>query len=408
MRRSLPAALVAALVLGSSACSLPSNGYRVRVNLQSATNLVEGGRVLVNGFDAGEIENIEVKDGQAVLELGLDDEYGPLHAGAVVNVEWRALLSERHVNVVDGPATHAEIPDGGMLKGVMPKPTELDQVLAALDPKTRTRLASLVQSLDETVDGNERDLRTTLQEAGPALSALGAVVRAVGKDGPAIQALVRQLNSVVHTLGARDSEIRRIVSGLGDTATRVATQRHQLSNALERLPGTLSTANQTLGNVPEVADKVVPLLDELRPASARLPGVARNLRPILQDLRPMMRELRPTLDAANQLLDHTPGLLESAHPALSGLKTTVQSNLPVAEFLRPYTPEIAAYFGGWGSAFGNYDSNGHYARLHMKGGALSANRNPGVLLPGYQNRPFQHPGEAGNQPWTDAYGSGMR
>ncbi|MFF5988814.1 MlaD family protein [Prauserella flavalba] len=409
MRRLMVIALAAVAVFGVGAWSLSTDDYRVSVLLPSATNVVEGSPVLMNGFEAGEVASIRVQDGKARVELAIDADHSPLHDGAKVEVEWRALLSERHITVTDGPAGNAAIPDGGMLKGDMPAPMELDQVLAALDPETRTRLASLVRRLDGTVTGHEQDLRSTLKTSGPAVAALGDVLRGLGTDGPAIKQMVGRVNAMVQTLTARDGDLRTIVSSLSTLSAETAGQRQRLSDTLAALPGTLDTANRTLGNVPGVADKVVPLLDGLRPATERLPGVAGNLAPVLRDLRPLVGELRPTLAAADVLLDNTPGLLDSAHPAVTGLNSAVGALLPAVQFLRPYTPELAAHFSTWGSAMANYDQNSHYARLHISVSPETVNLNPGVMLPpDFTYRPYPFPGEAGRQPWTDAFGSGVR
>jgi phospholipid/cholesterol/gamma-HCH transport system substrate-binding protein len=409
MRNLMVIGLAAVAVFGAGAWSLSSEDYRVSVLLPSAANVVEGSPVLMNGFQTGEVASIKVQDGKARVELALDSDHSPLHDGAKVEVEWRALLSERHISVTDGPENNAAIPAGGMLKGEMQTPMELDQVLAALDPPTRARLSSLVKRLDGTLTGNEKDLRSTLKTSGPAVAALGDVLRGLGTDGPAIKQMVTRVNSMVGTLTERDGDLRNIVNGLSTLSAETAGQRQKLSDSLTALPGTLDTANRTLGNVPGVVDKVAPLLDDLRPATERLPGVAGNLAPVLRDLRPLVGELRPTLAAADALLDTTPGLLDSAHPVVAGLNSAVGAMLPAVEFLRPYTPELTANFTNWGSAMANYDQNSHYSRLHISASPQSVNLNPGLNLPpGFVNRPYPFPGEAGRQPWTDAFGSGVK
>ncbi|KLL11258.1 MULTISPECIES: MlaD family protein [Protofrankia] len=408
MRRIGLVALAAVVVLVASGWTLFGNDYRVGVLLGSATNIVKGGSVMVNGFEAGSVSGIRVKDGKAYLELTLDSDHAPLHSGATVSVAWKALLGERLVEVHDGPTSNPRIPSGGMLEGTMDQPTELDQVLNALDPTTRTHLSSLVRELDGTLQGNEQDVRATLQSAGPALSAVGQVLKGIGTDGPAIKNLVVTLNQLTSTLAARDGNLRGIINDLTHLTSVVAGQRQQLSTSLQKLPGTLDQANSTLAVVPGVADKAVPLLNDLRPAAEKLPSVSRNLRPLLADLRPVIADLRPTLVAADELLDITPGLLDQAHAAVPGTTAALDYLQPAFAFLRPYTPEAVSFLGQWGSAFANYDANGHYARGHIQAGATSVNHNPGVLVPGLRNDPYPLPGAIGNQPWTDAFGSSAR
>jgi phospholipid/cholesterol/gamma-HCH transport system substrate-binding protein len=78
------------------------------------------------------------------------------------------------------------------------------------------------------------------------------------------------------------------------------------------------------------------------------------------------------------------------------------------DFLRPYTPEAMGWLSNWNSAFGNYDSNGHFARIFVQGGSTSLMGNPGIVPPGVRVTPYPLPGQNGGTPWTDAFGSGVR
>lgn len=382
--------------------------YPANVVLPSATGLIAGSKVLVDGFDAGEVDDVSIKDGRAQVTVRLTKDFAPLHSGASAGIVWKAVLGERQLDVRDGPKTNPVIPPGGMLDGKVSDPVEMDKVLAALDPATRGHLSSLVQGLDRTVGGNETDLRKTLQKAGPTVEALGGVLRAVGSDGPAIKELAGQLNGMVTTLVNRDQQVRAIVSGLSGATAAAAQQREQLRAALRKLPGTLGTADRTLADVPGTVDKAVPLLNDLRPATDRLPAVARTLRPVLADLRPTVAQLRPTLGSLGTLLQFTPGLLDSAHGALPGTDSAVTSLKPALSFLRPYTPEVVGWLSNWGSSAANYDSNGHYMRVNIPAGISSFDNNPGVMPPGMASDPFPAPGAIAGQPWTDAFGSGVR
>jgi phospholipid/cholesterol/gamma-HCH transport system substrate-binding protein len=189
---------------------------------------------------------------------------------------------------------------------------------------------------------------------------------------------------------------------------QVVAQREALGGTLTELPGTLRQARTTLDSVPGTVDEVTPLLDALAPATERLPGVASDLRPLLSDLRPAIAELRPTLDAASELLQVTPGLLDSGTATVPELKETFSGLTPALDFLRPYTPELAGFLTNWNSANANFDRNGHYARIYVTAGAENVQVNPGVLPPGTTKNLIPLPGELVDQPWTDAFGEGMR
>src|SRR5882757_1240304 len=386
---------------------LAGNTYTVKVALPSATNIVNGGTVQLNGFEVGSVSSIQAQDNQAILELKIDRDYAPLHEGAVVSVPFKALLGERVVDITDGPSTNAKIPSHGLIAGQMPKPTEFDQILNTLDAPTLDHLKSLVNGLDNTVKGHEGDVNATLTASGPALNALGGVLDAIGTDGPAIRALVTRLNELTGTVADHQGDVRTIVTHLTRLTSLAASRQQQLRDSLSALPPTLRTAKTTLDKVPPVADDVVPLLHDLDPATERLKSVAGNLHPLLKDLRPALHDLRPTIKALNELLDNTPGLFDDYKDAAPGLTKALDNLSEPLDFLRPYTPEAVGWLSNWNSSFSNFDSNGHYARIFVQAGAGDPIINPGILPPGVRESPYPLPGQNGGTPWTDAFGSGV-
>lgn len=408
MRRFVILGGVAVVVVAAALWLLLGRSYTVKVALPSATNVVNGGTVQLNGFEVGSISKIEVKNDQALLTLSIDRDYAPLHDGAVVLVPFKALLGERVIDITDGPRQNAPIPDNGMLMGQMPKPTEIDHILNTLDGPTLDHLKSLVNQLDDTTKGHEADINATLQAAGPSLKALGGVLDAIGTDGPAIKELARQLNNLTGTFAAHQTDVRTVVIQLSRLTSLAADRQKQLRDSLSALPPTLRTAKSTLDKVPPVADKTIPLLHDLEPASDKLKSVSRNLRPLLKDLREAMGDLRPVIRDLDELLDRTPRLLDTAHGTLPDLTTTLDNLSDPLDFLRPYTPEATGWLTGWGSSFAGYNASGHYVRILGKEGLNASPINPGIVPPGTRENQYPAPGANDGKPWTDAFGSNVR
>jgi phospholipid/cholesterol/gamma-HCH transport system substrate-binding protein len=408
MRRFVIVGGAIALVVAAGLWLLLGNSYTVQVVLPSATNIVSGGTVQLNGNDVGSVSKIEARDNQAIVTLNIGRSFAPLHEGAIVLVPFKALLGERLVDITDGPSSNAPIPNHGLIPGQMPKPTEVDQVLNTLDPPTLEHVKSLVNQLDNTTKGHEADFNATMQAAGPAVKAVGGVLDAIGTDGPAIRELASQLNALTGTFAQHQTQVSTIVDQLTQLTTLAASRQQQLRDSLSQLPPTLRTAKGTLDRVPPVAEKTVPLLNDLQPGTAKLRSVAGNLRPLLRDLRPAIGDLRPTVNSLNELLDYTPGLLDTAHGTLPDLTQTLRNLSGPLNFLRPYTPELMGWLSNWGSAFAPFDSDGHYARIYVQAGASIITPNPGVVPPGVRLNPYPQPGQNGGTPWKDAFGSGVR
>lgn len=408
MRRLAALLSVGALAAVSGWMVVTDTNYTVDVVLPTATNLNSGSPVLIDGFHWGSLSDIRAEDGHARITLDIDDEHAPLHDGAAVTVNWKSVVGERFVEVHDGPSGNPAIPAGGMLMGKTPQPMEVDQVLAALDKPTRQRLSSLINRADATLSGSEQDLQETVRSAGPALRALGDVLKSLSADGAAISQLISQLNEMTGTLVADDTKVRAIVQSLSRLSADVVGERRDLARSLETLPETVTRAENTLQRVPGVVDRVSPLLRDLEPATERLPSVTHNLQPVLKELRPAMARLRPTLLAADRVLAGTPAMLDSAHAVVPEVDAVVSGLLEPIDFLRPYSPEAAGAFSTWNSAAGNYTGTGHYARFNVLGGAVAPGMNPGVVPPGFDSNRQPAPGSLVGQPWRDAQGSGVQ
>lgn len=407
MNRIVVVGLVAAVTAGAGIWAMSDrDGYELQVVLASAAGVFEGGQVKIGGREAGDVTGVETRDGKALVTVRINDESAPLHDGTRARVAWNSVIDARVLEMLPGPAENAQLPSGKLIAGT--ERVEVDQVLATLDPRTLKQVNTLVQRLRSTLNGSEDDLNATLANAGPAVNALGEVLRAVGQDGPAIRDLVSQLREMTGTLTARRGKLSATVRDLSAVARAAAGQQGNLKQGLAELPSTIDVAARSLGKVSPAVDAAKPLLDDLRPAVDRLPSVAKNLSPVLRDLRPAIAELRPTLAAAQSLLRYTPALLDSAHGVLPGATRAVNQLQPAVEYLRPYTPEVAGWLSNWTSVFSGYGPTGHYARALITASASSFDDNPGVVPPGLTQDARPAPGSPAGQPWTDAHGSGMR
>lgn len=405
--RVILAALLAVLLAGSAYAAVDLEGpYQLKLVAPSAAQLLDGSPVWIDGRDAGEVTGLEARDGKAIVTVELAREHAPLREGTTSRVEWHSVLGERIVTIEPGPAKNPPLPSGALYEAQTTR-IEVDEVLAAMDEPTRKRMTSLVRRLHGTVSSREADVRETLRSAGPAVTALGEILEAVGRDGPAIRELVTELNDMIGALADRREAVENMVDNTTNLTGAVAEQQGKLRDGLKELPATVRTATDTLDKVPAASRATASLLDDLRPATAKLPSVARNLSPVLADLRPTVARLKPTLIAMADLLRYTPGLIDSGHDVLPPASRILDDVGPALTFLRPYTPELVGWVTNWGQNFTGYDSQGHVWAGGLSIGPAGNDESAGTVPPlRVDERP--KPGQAVGQPWSDAHGSGMR
>jgi len=411
MRRAkwVAAALVLALAAGAGVVALSgSDDYELNVVMPSAGQTFVGAAVVINGQQVGEVTELGVIDDRALVTVNLDEAAAPIRAGTKARITWESVIGAQVVELLPGPERNVALPSGKQIVSDI-ESVQVSDVLAALDGPTRERLQGLVRQLDLTLSGREKQLRHTLQTAGPAIQGVGEVLRAVGEDGPAIRQLVTQLRTMSSELAARDDHLARAVGNVDRMTAQVAGQEDQLKAALRELPATVHEGTRTLRKVPGTVDSLAPLLTDVRPATRRLPATARNLSPVLSELRDTVSVLKPTLRSADVLLGRTPQLLDSAHATVPGVTAAVDEVQPAVAYLRPYTPELAGWLSNWVSIFGSEASNGrNIARALITGSGTSWTDNPGALPPGAKQDPRPAPGSIAGQPWVDANGDGVR
>ena len=409
---SIAAAVVLAVVVVAGALKLVGGGggYRATFVFPHATNLFPGSRVQIDGFDAGKVHGLDVRDGKALVKVTVDERHAPLRDGTAARIDYQSLPGERIVQILPGPPTNAALPDGAMITATTPR-VELDQILAAFDPDTRAAVRRIVPGLEQALAGHEEDLGETLRTAAPALHAATDVLEAIGGDGPALQTLLTSVRDLAERLVARRDSVRGIIDGFDRNLARTARRSEELAAGLDELPATLRAADSVLGEVPPAAAAALPLLRDLLPAVEALPAAAADLRPFLAELRPALAELRPALASLAAVLDETPSLLEVAHAVVPPLTGVLSSLLPVLDHLRPYTPEVAGLLSNLASASANYDVNGHFLRIYVSSGSLLLGSLTGQLNPAITKNPDRPPGELEGQPLPtrrDAAGSTIR
>lgn len=399
--------VAAAVVIGAVVAFSGGNSYEVRLVLPSAAQLVSEAQVQVDGNQVGSVKEIEARDGKAIVTIAIDNSVAPLHDGTTSRIEWKSLLGERIIQLYPGPAQNPALPDNAMLDAASAQ-IEVDQVLAIFDAPTRAKLNSLLGQLNGTFTGREDQLKQTLASAGPTVNALGSLLEAIGRDGPAIKELITELHQVTGPLAQRGSEVRGAVDKLTAFTAQLAPTQEAIRDGLKETPSTLDAAKATLDMVPAASDATVPLLKDLKPAMDRLPGIAHSINPLFDDLRPTLDDLRPTLFRLSDLLDNTPDFLDASHDLLPQLKDTLKAYTPLVGFLRPYTPELMGFLTNWGDAFSGYDSQGHVwsAAPSPLGGSSNDESLVGGLPSGIVDDPA--PGALVDQPWTDANGKGMK
>jgi phospholipid/cholesterol/gamma-HCH transport system substrate-binding protein len=130
------------------------------------------------------------------------------------------------------------------------------------------------------------------------------------------------------------------------------------------LPGVLTSADTASGTLRTLASALAPVAANLKQAAPDLNVALDQLPATTKDLRGLLTPLSGVLDAAPTTLDRVPVLGTDVRNLVPGARTLLGDANPMLGYLKPYGPELAAFFANFNAVLQYTDEAGvHYARL---------------------------------------------
>ncbi|WP_205698810.1 MlaD family protein [Conexibacter sp. SYSU D00693] len=338
--------------------------HQLRVDLPSANGLRSGSEVKVGGVPVGRIDEIRLREGDVVeATLSLDREKaGPVREDARVEIVTANLLGSKYMVLQPGRRGR-ELGGGARIPASrVTTPTDLDEVLSALDGDTRARLQVVLNELGVAVAGRKREFSRTLQLLPTDLRSARRLVDEVVHDNATLERLVQRSSSYVGTLAAERRQLTDALDGLGRTVEVTAGRRRELQATLGQAPGALRSAQRFLADLERTTRP-------LEPAARALADTAPALTATLAQLRPFERAARPAFDRAvavsptlTQLARAATPVLRQADPTLRSLVRAVEAAAPVSRTLDVSIDDVLGLVEGWARAIQGRDGLGHVFR----------------------------------------------
>lgn len=261
---------------------LGDHPYRVTVQFRDVLDLVPQAGVKVNEVTVGQVEKVGLaKDGwtaQATVAVNGDVD---LPANAVANIRQSSLLGEKYVELAAPGTDRAEAPldDGSTIPVERTnRSVEVEEVLGALSMLLNgggvEQLNTITKELNNTLSGNEPQLKQLLHNADDLVSTLDAqssdITRAL--DG---------LNRLSMTLNGQRDKIAGAIENLGPGIDVLERQRGQLVRmlqAFDELSGVaVDTINKSQDDLVANLKALLPTLQKLSEAGADLPNALKVL-----------------------------------------------------------------------------------------------------------------------------------
>ena len=270
---------------------------RIWVELDNAQAVTpgQGQTAQVAGVQIGDIGEVRLRDGHALVGLDIKPQYADLiHPDAVAQLRPRTGLKDMYVQIFpgkrDAPVKEGfTIPIRNSLTDV-----DLDEILSELDARTRDYITLLANGAGEGLRGKGTALARVLARYGPTVRDLGRVNREVAKERVALRRLVTSLAQLNRELGERPRDLSRVVDGASRTLRAFAREDASLREAVGELGPTLTQATATLAAVTPFARELAPATRALLPAVRELETVNAAVSPFAREATPIVRtRVRP-------------------------------------------------------------------------------------------------------------------
>jgi virulence factor Mce-like protein len=328
------------------AAPLGAKGYRFNVEFAEATQLAEQADVRISGVPVGKVVKIgEAPDGGIRAEVELRERYAPLPRDARATLRQKTLLGETFVELTPGTKGGPALKEGATLPRGNVRPTvELDEVLRALDGRTRERFKALLGGVASGVRERGDELSGALGALPPAAESSSDLLAVLDAERAAVRRIVRDSGEAFGALGRRRAETRALVRA-GDTLLATTARRAgDTEQTFRILPTFLRELRLTLEAGERAARDAAPVVADLRatapvatPALRDLVAVLPQVRGLLRDLDPALRVARPGLPALTRTVDDARPLVRALHVAARDLG-------PIAEYLGAYRSEVITPF----------------------------------------------------------------
>jgi phospholipid/cholesterol/gamma-HCH transport system substrate-binding protein len=327
------ALVVAVVILSHQRLALPpgvpilgKDYVHVEAELETAQAVTPGQGQTVNiaGVEVGQISDVKLRDGKAVIGMDIERKYTPIYNDATILLRPKTGLKDMVAEMDPGTKAAGELPEDRPIPASQTLPdVNLDEILSSLDGDTRDYLRLLLGDAAIGLRGNGRNLAQAIRRIEPTARYSRMLNEQLAKRRHNIKRVIHNFSLLVDELGHKDRQLGDFVENSNAVFATLASQDANLRASVRELPGALGATTTTLAKVDRLAKVLGPTLTDLDPGAQQLDNALQQLRPFLttttpilkNQIRPFTRAALPTVKqlrpALNDLAAATPDLTRS-------------------------------------------------------------------------------------------------
>jgi phospholipid/cholesterol/gamma-HCH transport system substrate-binding protein len=342
---------------------LKPKGYRFTVAFSRTLALAEQSDVRISGVNVGHVITISYdKDGRAHALIEIASKYAPIPADMSAILRQKTLLGETYVQLKPGARGGPSLPDGAQLPNAQVEPSvTLDDILAALDTKTRADFQLWMQGLAEGLGGRGEEINSSFAVIQPFVEDSNKLVEVANAQEGALRASIHNTGVVFDALTAREGQFRGFISNGERTFHAAAAASQAFAETFRELPAFERNSQIALRSIDSLATDAVPLLDQLRPFEERLTPLLRSVKPFTPPFDALLTSLGPFAKAAKTGLPNVKKETELTVPLLAATSPVLHNLNPFFQYASDYVPELQALFANATAATETHEKNKNVA-----------------------------------------------
>jgi ABC-type transporter Mla subunit MlaD len=360
--------LIVALIGSSSS----SSSYRVDAVFDTAKGMVPGQLVEIAGARVGTISAVKVlhehQTGyEAVIEMHVQRQFAPFHAGARCQILPQGPISENYVECSPGPPASGPLATGPFGAPTVPithntEALDVQDVLNVFSMPTDQRLGIVLDELGIATAGRGADINTIIRRANPALTQADHVLTELGSQRTELGNAVTQTDTIVGEVASASSGLRDFVDRAASVARTTAAHAPAVGRGVAGLPVMLTKLDAGLRSVDTVTRTGTPLLRALQTSAPGLLTLTHTLTsfsaagtPALRALGPAAHEGVTAIPAAAPLVDQLHTLARS-----EGTTASMLDHLLTSARDRGFIDGLLLTFYGITANDAGYDGISHF------------------------------------------------
>jgi phospholipid/cholesterol/gamma-HCH transport system substrate-binding protein len=338
---------------------LKPKGYRFTVAFPRTLALAEQSDVRISGVNVGHVISIKYdQDGFAHASIEIASKYAPIPSNMHAILRQKTLLGETYVQLKPEGGGTPSLPDGAQLPNAQVEPSvTLDDILTALDPKTRKSFQVWMQSLAAGLGGRGEQINASFATIQPFVEDSNKLVTILASQEGALRAVFHNTGVVFDALTEREGQYRGLIANGERTFHAAAEGSQAFAEAFRELPAFERNSQTALRSFDSLAADASPLLDQIRPAEEQLTPLLQAVKPFTPPFNSFLTTLGPFTTAGKKGLPTVKPSLDRITPLLGAVSPVLHNLNPFFQYLSEYVPELQAFFANGTAVTQTHEKN---------------------------------------------------